>query len=194
MGGEKRFDISEKYLAYFVAHFPEMYYKRCLTYTIHCVLHIVDDARRFGSLETISNYKFENFLGSMKHTVKKSTKILEQISNNHKLNKYDVKPKSFDEIKLSTNQKDKFVILKDRTILEISAVDEKAGRFSGLEYETKSDFFTNPCSSSKVLAIYQVPKAQKLKKISFGSDQIMYKLVAFPYKDCYVMLPLIHTM
>jgi hypothetical protein len=194
MGGEKRFVVSELYLKHFVAEFGKMFYKKSLTYTIHCILHIVDDARRYGSLETISNYKFENFIGTMKRTVLKSTQVLQQISNNDKLKKYHVTPKFFDKMKLSTDRKDKFVVLKNRAIVEITSVVKDGEKYSGMEYKTKNNFFDDPVSSSKVLSIYQVPVAQKLEEISFSYDDIMFKFAAFPYQECYVMIPLIHTM
>jgi hypothetical protein len=44
-------------------------------------VHIADDVKKFGHLDGISGYPFENFLGQLKRSVRKPLHILQQISN-----------------------------------------------------------------------------------------------------------------
>jgi hypothetical protein len=74
-------DYAEELLAYFVEESANLYGHAFAVYNVHSLIHIVDDARKFGCLESISSFPFENFLGRLKKTVRKPQFILQQISN-----------------------------------------------------------------------------------------------------------------
>ena len=63
----------------FVQNFSRLYGKFVLTYNIHSLLHIVDDYALFGSLDNISCFPFENFLGCLKKMVRKPSLPISQI-------------------------------------------------------------------------------------------------------------------
>jgi len=50
-----------------------------MSHNIHGLLHIVDDYRKYGSLDKCSCFPFENYLKSFKKMVRKFEKPLEQV-------------------------------------------------------------------------------------------------------------------
>lgn len=65
-------DYIEKYI--------ELHGTESMTSNPHNLCHLTDDVRRFGNLNTISTYPYENALRTLKLKVKKCNKPLEQIS------------------------------------------------------------------------------------------------------------------
>lgn len=59
-------DYSEELTLKFVEYFGEFYGKEFLVYNVHCLIHLPQDARVFGSLDNISCFPLENFLGKIK--------------------------------------------------------------------------------------------------------------------------------
>ncbi|XP_037791319.1 uncharacterized protein LOC119586651 [Penaeus monodon] len=55
------------------------YGKEFLVYNVHCLIHLPQDARVFGSLDNISCFPFENFLGKIKKLVRKPSQPLQQV-------------------------------------------------------------------------------------------------------------------
>lgn len=66
-------------LVQFVNLAAEIYGKDVLVYNMHSVIHIPDDVARFGSLDTISCFPFENHLRSLKKLARKAEMSLQQI-------------------------------------------------------------------------------------------------------------------
>jgi hypothetical protein len=50
-----------------------------VVYNVHCLVHLVEDAQRYGSLDNVSGFPFENFLGSLIQLVRKPDWPLEQV-------------------------------------------------------------------------------------------------------------------
>lgn len=66
-------------LLQFVNLAAEIYGKDVLVYNMHSLIHIADDVARFGPLDTISCFPFENHLRSLKKLVRKAEMPLQQI-------------------------------------------------------------------------------------------------------------------
>ena len=66
-------------LILFVQHFETIYGRNMLVYNVHCLVHLAEDASRFGCLDNISAFPFENFLGKFKRMVRKPSFPLEQV-------------------------------------------------------------------------------------------------------------------
>ena len=60
------YDYAEKLLKCFVEGVSEHYGDEQLVYNVHSLIHLADDARKYGSLNTISCFPFESFLGHLK--------------------------------------------------------------------------------------------------------------------------------
>ena len=52
-----------------------------ISYNVHCLIHLADDAIRFGHLDRISAFPFENMLGIIKNMLRKPGSKLIQIVN-----------------------------------------------------------------------------------------------------------------
>ena len=61
-------DLAELLLKQFVEEFHVYYGDDMLVYNVHSLIHLVDDVRRFGCLDSFSAFKFESLLGQLKKT------------------------------------------------------------------------------------------------------------------------------
>ena len=68
-------DYAHDLLVLFVHHFGELCGRDMLVYNVH----LANDVRKFGSLDNVSSFPFENFLHSLKKMVRKPTCPLPQI-------------------------------------------------------------------------------------------------------------------
>lgn len=64
----------------YIEHYIEIYGIHSISSNVHNLCHIVDDIERFGPLDKISAYEFENELHNIKLLLKQCNKPLEQIA------------------------------------------------------------------------------------------------------------------
>ena len=79
-------ELCQKYINYakylltlFVKNCEQVYSKSFAVYNIHNLLHIADNAERYGCLDNCSAFKFENYLGKLKTLVHHGNHVLQQI-------------------------------------------------------------------------------------------------------------------
>lgn len=72
-------DYAKSLLEYFVKTFITLYGKENTSSNIHNLLHLLEDAIKFGTLQEFSFFPFENYLQSILKMVRKNDKVLEQI-------------------------------------------------------------------------------------------------------------------
>ena len=72
-------DSAHKLLTLFVKHFSELYGSDMVVYNVHNVIHLSDDCKRYGSLDNISAFCLENYLGSLLKLVCKPNRPLQQV-------------------------------------------------------------------------------------------------------------------
>lgn len=72
-------DYASMLLKNFVEHCSKLYGREMIVYNIHSLIHLADDATKFGALDRISSFLFENFLGSLIRMVRKPGRPLEQV-------------------------------------------------------------------------------------------------------------------
>ena len=68
-------------LKVFVQHAEQLYGREFLVYNVHSLLHLASDVEKFGHLDTISCFPFENSLQKVKKLVRSSRLPLHQIIN-----------------------------------------------------------------------------------------------------------------
>lgn len=73
------FDFAGELLKYFVLQGPKLYGRAFLVYNVHSLLHLAEQAKRFGSLEEGSAFAFESFLGRLKTLVASGKNPLAQV-------------------------------------------------------------------------------------------------------------------
>ena len=59
-------DYADKILQKFVEHFGALYGQEYLSYNVHVTVHLADEVKQHGTLDNISAFIFENFLGKIK--------------------------------------------------------------------------------------------------------------------------------
>lgn len=74
-------DFARKLLVKFVKHCEEIYGQEFVVYNVHSLIHLPDDVKRFGSLNNISCFPFENYLHSVKKLVHSPFLPLQQVVN-----------------------------------------------------------------------------------------------------------------
>ena len=72
-------DYAQKLLTIFVQHSQKLYGPEFVIYNVHCLIHLPDDVRRFGALDGISAFPFENYLRSVKKLIRKPSLPIEQV-------------------------------------------------------------------------------------------------------------------
>lgn len=74
-------DYASKLLKLFVSHSIRIYGKEFCVYNVHSIIHLADDAKLFNTLNNTNCFPFENYLGFLKRTLRKSHQNLEQVVN-----------------------------------------------------------------------------------------------------------------
>jgi len=65
-------DYVEELLHVWVKDSMKLYGKQFAVYNVHSVLHLPDDVRKFGNLDNVSAFPFENFMRTLKASVRKT--------------------------------------------------------------------------------------------------------------------------
>jgi hypothetical protein len=72
-------NYAEELLIAFVKHYSDLYGSDMVVYNVHNVIHLADDARKYGSLDKVSAFCFENYLGKLVNLVNKPSQPLQQV-------------------------------------------------------------------------------------------------------------------
>lgn len=75
----QNYQYAKELLHYFVQYYKILYGKNNMIYTIHNLIHLSDDVKHFGALDSFSTFPFENHLYSLKKLLRKYEKPLQQI-------------------------------------------------------------------------------------------------------------------
>ena len=73
------YDYAGKLLLLFFKNFGNLYGYEFLVYNTHSLIHLHKDAEKYGSLDNVSAFPFENFLGKLKCLVRRSKNPVPQI-------------------------------------------------------------------------------------------------------------------
>lgn len=76
---DKMVDCAHEFLVAFVSHFGQIYGRQEITYNVHQLTHLAEEYRLFGPLDNISAFPFENYLGQIKHLLRKPHLPLQQV-------------------------------------------------------------------------------------------------------------------
>ena len=63
----------------FVGHFGQLYGRDEIVFSVHQLIHLADEYKQFGPLDNISGFPFENYLGQIKHMLRKPHQPLQQV-------------------------------------------------------------------------------------------------------------------
>lgn len=178
-----------------------------MSYNVHCLIHLCDDVRKFGTIQNFSAFKFENYMYQIKQKLKTSGKPLNQIIN--RINEANILDNSlvtnqnyprihfassntqklklveFPNFSMSNKASNNCCVLKNKNIAiveELFIQNKKI--FMTYKYFTKFDsLFNVPCDSS-IIGIYSV-HSDYLSQDTKTADinDISSKCVNFPSFD-----------
>lgn len=217
----KYFNDAKKCLQKFVTKCPDVYDKFFVVYNVHSLLHICDDVLLYGPLEEFSCFQYENHLGKMKRYVRGKSLPLAQIHNRIvELSKGINESKGFIcetsiipcgvtnkssevfffckkviialKFTISIYRPDNIVQVGNK-IFYIKRIYNDNGTYkcTGQYFKYKDDFYTYPVLSS-ALGIYYV-SGIGVHDIILVSD-IVQKYAAFPHKQGFLVVPVIHQI
>ncbi|CAN8019053.1 unnamed protein product [Ixodes persulcatus] len=85
---ERLISYAEQLLHFFVnkAASATLYGEAVHVYNVHALVHIANDVRAFGPLDSFSSFPFENYLGSLKRKVRSGNRPLAQLYKRMKEN------------------------------------------------------------------------------------------------------------
>jgi hypothetical protein len=72
-------DYAKELLLKFVKHFAELYGESWVSYNVHSLIHLPDDAQRFGNLNNVSAFPFENAMQHLQKQVRKPSQVIQQV-------------------------------------------------------------------------------------------------------------------
>ena len=70
---------AQSILLNFVEHFSKLYGEEYLSYNVHAIVHLADEAKLHGVLDNVSCFVFENHLGKIKKLLRKPDAPLQQV-------------------------------------------------------------------------------------------------------------------
>lgn len=72
-------DLAETLLREFVSEAGTLYGNAIYVYNVHSLVHLAQDVRKFGPVDTFSAFPFENYLGKLKKLVRGPALALQQV-------------------------------------------------------------------------------------------------------------------
>lgn len=212
---KKNNNCAEKLLKSFVNEIPSFYESCFLTYNFHALMHIHEDAKLHGSLESISAFKFENYLQTIKRKVRKGQSVAAQIYKRHVETSFylekeeEENPTSVGKIKngqilnvngngffFSLREPDNFCLIQNK-IVKITEIKKKdnAFVFVGKEIRNLTALFMYPIDST-TFNIYWSADIALDKTIIFSINDIDKKVLCLRNSsdNSYSFTPLISNV
>lgn len=211
-------DYAGELLKIFVKNFSTLYESE-IVYNVHSLVHLSDDVKKYGTLDNVSAFPFENFLGSLKKMVHKPQYPIQQVFRRlseintpptEPLKNY-LGPKHFAGpllCNLPCESQFKSVCINNETFSlkrgdNCVSFDGEIGVIQNIilsegvlyalvkKFRHACDFFEYPVKSS-FLGIYKVSQmAESLVKIVL--DNNVQKCTLYPHNDVSISFPLLHT-
>lgn len=228
---KKYLPYAKELLVYFVQKCKNLYGPEFIIYNVHNLIHLGDDVKKFGPLDTFSAFPFESYLGYIKRLLRTPNKPLQQVCRRllerekHEVsvcdadNHIDREKTGFHVVETSMHEKgptaglrglqfkvvkkDGFVIkcstgnncvmLDSGTIICIlNFVIYENNLFAiGKKFNIKTQFFSDPCSSSAMNIFYVSHLSIKVQ--FFPISSVQEKGILLPHHDGFVYIPLTHT-
>ncbi|KAJ1519119.1 hypothetical protein ONE63_011273 [Megalurothrips usitatus] len=212
-------DYAEKLLCSFVKHSADnsVLGPTFVTINVHNLLHLVDDVRKFGSINEFDAFPFENHLRIIRGMMRSGVKVARQMVN--RLSERDLcyKASILKESKLTPLQYDRvaneYACLSSSSFT-VSAVKKRDSYFftdhsiCHLRKITKrgdsvtivadccddtQSFFTYP-TDSRLVGVFKINRQQTRKKVEMCIDDIKGKVMVLPHGDERIAIKLVHTI
>ena len=195
-------------LKLFVEQYEDIYGPEGLVYNVHNLCHLADDCKKYGALDNISAFPFENHLKSIKRLVRNGHNPLQQISRRYsemrnlelpgttKPNRRSVASLMLGrEFSISTSQRDRNLLLYGEIVVCYDKLNcDDSGQlitFEGRRFECSRPLYTYPTSSS-MLDIYLVGRLSNTVE-KWQACAVQAKCMLLSHGSEAVCIPLQHT-
>ncbi|XP_041985034.1 uncharacterized protein LOC121737423 [Aricia agestis] len=214
--------VAEIMLKQFVDNYGKFYGQEYITSNVHNLIHVVEEVKRFGTLQSFNAYPFENKLSLIKRMIRKGNQPLQQIANrllerqynievenlindtNHnyptiKSYKYGSKLKTVIQLEsfiLSTDNGDKWFLTNNNHLVELRSATCNEGHILiiGNRIENlRNDVFETPMKSSYLNIFVIYENEIKQTEAIYNITDIKCKLVSVSYNSNIYFAPLPHT-
>ena len=142
-------EAARKLLYQFVTNVPKLYSKSFMVSSFHCLLHLTDDARSFGSLNNCNAFCFENFMQVLKKMLRGKSHYLEQAVN--RLHEYELlmgvlcSQKEMDRFEIKPDDSNGIMVTKSGEFCRVLA--ERDGGFVVRTYKKSNNIADYACNS-----------------------------------------------
>ncbi|XP_054745455.1 uncharacterized protein LOC129249819 [Anastrepha obliqua] len=184
-------DVAQNILQEFVHLFGQIFGDYLVSYNVHGLLHITDCARQYGTLDSFSAYKFENYMQYLKKIVKKPNKILEQIhfrleegndvENISKIGAFKIDHKK---------EKDSYCFSRKVGPVKIIGIGDY---LIGYSFGKLENYFDQPVQSAPALGIILGDQLGN-EEIKIPKEDIAYKYFCIPHEGKHLLIPVLHHL
>lgn len=209
--------------AEYVEDMIHLYDSHSISSNFHNLIHIVDDVERFGNLNTISAYEFENFLGQIKTKIFSYNRPLEQVArrlierSNVNLQKTNLNSTFKISVKYAHQRDDTMLAFNEITYRPNVLLSNRSfgdrwfltttNKIAEMQYAFRQndqyfvsgtvivdrDDFFKYPFSSRHINILQ-SKMQKGTEQKFKICEIKAKLICLSSQEDFVFMPLLHSL
>jgi len=208
-------DYANSLLHTFVENYIVLYGLKSMTFNIHNLIHIADDVKNMGCLDSFSCFCFENFLKTLKAKIKTAANPLHQVVNRlyeefslppqtaeykcfpivHRTNQDQIKKIDFEAFSITAKSPDRCFMSANNDIMLSERVYELNGEIfiDGKMITVNEPLFKEPCISSTFhVYLNQISTAVNFEKLPLTS--VKKKCLELPHStdDFFVSVPLIH--
>jgi len=184
-------------LKYFVSKSPEIYGQGFVSYNVHSLTHLHNDVQHYQcSLDNISCFPFENFLQILKKFVRGTqnplSQVVKRVTELENLNVTITKKEL--NTKATTNERDRWFLMKNGHFACIKDVQQKKYYCDILHTNQLTNFYDEPCES-KILGIYYLKnKNIVMQQRIVDINEFKRKTICLSYKNGFVFVPLLHDV
>lgn len=177
------YNLARQMLRLFVGEFGKLYSKEFITYNLHSLIHLPDDADKYGSLERTSAFCFENYMQELKRMLRgKSNPLQQVIGRVEEGQKFSAKINKVPEIpKLKSNTRDCHVMLSNGSIAKIVQINSVNNMIEIRKFMYKEPYFLYPIDSTKI-HLYVVRRISNVSEFICKS-KIARKCILLPTEE-----------
>ena len=197
----KWIDFANQCLKYYVQKFGDLFGEHHLVYNVHSLIHLAEDCKIHGDIESFSAFVFESYLGFLKSQLGGKRRELSELRNKiHILHSFsEPKPKKCSAFKVEGiipgSKKDCYCRIKKGVVIKINSVngDNVFGQqFVISNVNNEANFYEKPFKSS-VFGIYQSTSVGEEQIWNINEFEGASKCVVFKLNGNFVIFPLLHV-
>lgn len=180
-------------LLWFVSKSKDVYGRKFISYNVHSLIHLCDDAENFqSSLNHLSAFKFENYMQVLKKNVRSNNNPVAQvIKRESELSSLVEKSKPTPFIS-ADHLKDSCFLLESGKFCVVNEAQKHSNQIIGTVLKPCSlgSIYKSPAESS-LLNIFFVEKITGKRK-EFPKNMLKRKVVCLPHRNGFALFPFLH--